>query len=77
MPMVSKWKEIGEALYFDEDRLDEIFTNNEIDEACLQTMLEFYLKNSDFDHNWEEIEKAARIANTEGKSTTCYEFVIS
>ena len=67
MPMVCKWKEIGEALHFDEDRLDEIFTNNETDEACLETMLEFYLKNSDFDHNWEEINRAVKIAGEEGK----------
>ena len=66
VPMVSKWKEIGEALQFDEDHLDEIFTNNETDEDCLSTMLEFYFKNSDYDHSWEEIDKTVRIANIEG-----------
>ena len=64
--MVSKWKKIGEALQFDEDHLDEIFTNNETDEDCLQAMLEFYFKNCDYDHSWEEIDKAVRIANVEG-----------
>ena len=46
--------------------MDEIFTNNETDEDCLQAMLEFYFKNSDYDHSWEEIDKAVKIANVEG-----------
>ena len=66
IPMVTKWKEIGEALKFDEDHLDEIFTNNETDEGCLQAMLEFYFKNSDFEHTWEEIDRAIEIANAKG-----------
>ena len=52
---------------FDEDDLDEIFTNNETDEDCLQTMLEFYFKSSNYDHNWEEIDKAVRNADVEGE----------
>ena len=64
---MSKWKEVGEALRFDEDDLDEIFTNNETDEDCLQTMLEFYFKSSNYDHNWEEIDKAVRNADVEGE----------
>ena len=32
----------GEALSLDKDRLDEIYTNNETDEACLEEMLELY-----------------------------------
>ena len=56
MPMVSKWLALGEALSLDEDRLDEIFTNNETEEACLRVMLEFYMKRSN--HSWEEIETA-------------------
>ena len=65
--MVSKWKEVGEALGFDEDHLDEIFTNNETDEDCLQAMLEFYFKNSDHVHNLEEqIDEAVKLANIEG-----------
>ena len=66
IPIVSKWKEVGEAFGFDEDHLDEIFTNNETDEDCLQAMLEFYFKNSDYEHSWEEIDKAVWSASTEG-----------
>lgn len=65
LPMVSKWKEVGEALSIDEDHLDEIFTNNETDEACLQEMLEVYFNQSNFDHSWKEIEQAMAIANSE------------
>ena len=58
MPMASKWQALGEALSLDEDRLDEIFTNNENDEACLHDMLELYMERSN--HSWEEIESAMR-----------------
>ena len=44
----------------DEDRLDEIFTNNETDETCLQEMLELYMMRTDLNHSWEEIEAAFR-----------------
>lgn len=64
--MVAKWKEIGEALKFGEDHLDEIFTNNETDEDCLQAMMEFYLRNSDFEHSWKEIDRAIINANEKG-----------
>ena len=66
IPMTTKWKELGEALKFDDDHLDEIFTNNETDEGCLQAMLEFYFKNSDFEHSWEEIDRAIEITNAKG-----------
>ena len=58
MPMASKWLALGEALSLDEDRLDEIFTNNETEEACLHVMLEHYMMRSDLKHSWEEIETA-------------------
>ena len=45
----------------DEDQLDEIFTNNETDEACLREMLELYMMRSDLSHSWEEIEAALKI----------------
>ena len=44
----------------DEDRLDEVFTNNETDEACLQEMLELYMMRSDLEHTWDDIEAAER-----------------
>ena len=67
IPMAGKWKEIGEALKFDEDHLDEIFTNNETDEDCLQAMLGFYFKNSNFEHNWEEMDRALKTTDKEGQ----------
>ena len=70
--MVSKWKEIGEALRFDEDHLDEIFTNNETDEDCLQAMIEFYFEKSDYDRIWEEIDRAIKIAKKEGYIITIH-----
>ena len=58
LPNVSKWQSLGEALSLDEDRLDEIYTNNETDEACLEGMLELYLARTDLNHSWEEIQRA-------------------
>ena len=58
--MASKWHSLGEALSIDEDHLDNISTNNETDKACLQDMLEFYMENSNFKHNWEEMAYVLR-----------------
>ena len=52
---------MGEALSLDDDRLDEIYTNNETDEACLQEMLEVYVARSDLNHNWDEIQEAIKM----------------
>ena len=60
LPYASKWQSLGEALSLDDDRLDEIFTNNETDEACLREMVELYMMRSDLDHSWEEIEHALK-----------------
>ena len=60
LPHSSKWQSLGEALSLDEDRLDEIFTNNEGEEGCLQEMLEHYTMRSDLNHSWEEIEAALK-----------------
>ena len=43
------------ALKMDEDHLDQVFTNNESDEACLRDVLERYMDNGDYQHSWEEI----------------------
>ena len=56
-----KWQSLGEALSLDEDRLDEIYTNNERDEDCLREMLESYMMRSDLDHSWEEVENALKM----------------
>ena len=53
--IASKWHSLGEALSLGEDRLDEIFTNNETDEACLRDILEFCDEQSDSQYTWEEI----------------------
>ena len=55
LPLSSKWQSLGKALSLDEDCLDDIYTNNETDEACLLNMLELYMMRSDLDHSWEEI----------------------
>ena len=44
----------------DEDCLDEIFTNNETDEACLREMLVVYMMRSDKKHSCEEIHEAIK-----------------
>ena len=39
-----RWKEIADGFGIDEDLVDEIFTNNERDEACLQDCVEQWMK---------------------------------
>ena len=68
--MASKWQSLGEALSLDEDRLDEIFANNETDEACLQEMLEVYMARADLNHSWEEIEGALKKIHVGEESVT-------
>ena len=57
-PHASKWQSLGLALSLDEDRLDEIYTNNEREEDCLQELLELYMMRSDLSHSWEEVHAA-------------------
>ena len=66
--MAPVWKSLGEPLSVDEDLVDEIFTNNETDEACLREMLDCYMKRFDLKHNWEEIKAAEKKAK-EGSIT--------
>ena len=58
LPHASKWQSLGEALSLEDDPLDEVFTNNEREEDCLQEMLELYMLRSDLDHSWEEVHAA-------------------
>ena len=58
LPHASKWQSLGIALSLDDDRLDEVYTNNERDEDCLREMLELYMLRSDLNHSWEEIQAA-------------------
>ena len=71
LPMASKWQALGESLSLDEDHLDEIFTNNETDEACLQEMLKLYMMRSDLDHNWEEIDTTMRQVKEVTTQSSC------
>ena len=67
---------LGEALSLDEDQLDEIFTNNETDEACLEEMLEHYLQRSDLNHSWKEIEAALeKIKKASGEFIYMYMYI--
>ena len=56
--MASKWKELGKALSLNENLIDEVDTNNENNEACLQELLTFYMMRTDLKHNLEEINTA-------------------
>ena len=38
------WRAIAEGLGFDEDHIEEIFTNNETDGACLQDCVEQWMR---------------------------------
>ena len=58
LPHASEWQSLGETLSLDDDRLDEIYINNETEETCLREMIELYMMRSDLDHSWEEIEAA-------------------
>ena len=49
------WKAIAEGLGFDEDMIDEIFTNDNTDEACLQNCLEQWINK--LDPTWEKLSR--------------------
>ena len=38
------WRVIAERLGFDDDLIDEIYTNNETEEACLQDCVEQWMR---------------------------------
>ena len=42
--IAGKWSEFALRIGIDEDLEDEIFTNNETNEACLQETLEYFFK---------------------------------
>ena len=58
--VAGKWKLLGEALSLDNERLDEISTNNSGDEVRLTGMLETYMERSDHNRCQEEICTALR-----------------
>ena len=73
LPHASKWQSLGEALLLDKDRLeDEVFPNNETDEACLREMLELYMMRSDLNHSWEEVHAALEKIESDSSSEFLY-----
>ena len=42
LPVVHRWREVGERLRCAEDHLDEIFTNNERDIDCLYNLVDVF-----------------------------------
>ena len=60
LPHDSKWQSLGEALLLDDDQLDELFTNNEIDKARLEEMLELRMARSDLNQSQEEMQEALK-----------------
>ena len=65
LPICSKWMKLGNAMSLPEELLDEIDTNNEQDEDCLQEMLEYYMQNCDQEHTWEEISSFLKLIDEE------------
>ena len=53
-----KWREIASGLGFDEDLIDEIYTNNVTDEACLQDCVEKWV--SRLGPSWERLSLVLR-----------------
>ena len=51
--IAGRWKMIAERLGFDEDLIDEIYTNNGTDEACLQDCVEKWVSRLEL--SWEEL----------------------
>ena len=60
LPHSSKWQSLGEALSLDDERLDEIYTNDESEEDCLREILELYMMRSDLNHSWDEVHQAVK-----------------
>ncbi|CAI8028052.1 hypothetical protein GBAR_LOCUS15989 [Geodia barretti] len=56
--VVGRWKEIAEGLEFDEDLIDEIDTNNDMDEGCLQVCVEMWV--SKLQPSWEKLSHVLR-----------------
>ena len=61
--MARQWKIIAEGMGFDEDLVDEIFTNNETDEACLQDCVEQWMR---LDPTWQRL---AQVLSDMGQDT--------
>ena len=60
--IAANWKAIGQQLKINEDLEDEIDTNNEHDEDCLDEVVKFWLMNCDFQNTWAELADAVEKA---------------
>jgi hypothetical protein len=56
--VAGRWKEIAEGLEFDEDLIDEIDTNNDMNEGCLQVCVEMWIFK--LQPSWEKLSRALR-----------------
>ena len=56
--VAGRWKEIAEGLEFDEDLIDEIDTNNDMDEGCLQVCVEIWIFK--LHPSWEKLSHVLR-----------------
>ena len=56
--VAGRWKMIASGLGFDEDLIDEIDTNNGMDEACLQDCVEKWV--SKLEPSWERLSLVLR-----------------
>ena len=56
--VANQWSNLAGALEFDEDLIDEIHTNNETDEACLQNCMEAWVER--LGPSWKKLSRALR-----------------
>ena len=56
--VAGRWKEIAKGLKFDEDLIDEIDTNNDMNEGCLQVCVEMWVFK--LQPSWEKLSHALR-----------------
>ena len=51
--VAGRWKEIAEGLEFDDDLIDEIDTNNDMDEGCLHHCVDSWVTK--LQPSWEKL----------------------
>ena len=56
--VAGRWKEIAEGLEFDEDLIDEIDTNNDMNEGCLQVCVEMWIFK--LQPSWKKLSRALK-----------------
>ena len=68
-PVAKKWKEIGEALGLSEDILDEVDTNNETDDYCMENAIDLWVKYHG--PSWEKLATVLRGVGEEALGNYC------